>query len=79
VPDAWLDKVRELVAASAQNLYLLKTRFHLRRAHDHHSLAKVPVTVTVPLGNISWTFQIDTADSPIATTAMITASDSDPV
>ena len=30
--------------------------------------------MTVPLGNISQTFQIDTADSPIATTAMITAS-----
>jgi hypothetical protein len=41
---------------------------------SNSTLAKVPATVTVPLGNTSRTFQIDTADSPVATTAMITAS-----
>ena len=41
---------------------------------SNSTLAKVPATVTVPLGNMSRTFQIETADSPIATTAMITAS-----
>jgi hypothetical protein len=41
---------------------------------SNSTLARVPATVTVPLGNVSWTFQIDTADSPIATTVIITAS-----
>ena len=38
------------------------------------SFAKVPAAVTVPLGNTIQTFQIDTVDSPIATSATITAS-----
>jgi len=38
------------------------------------TLASVPATVTVPLGNISRTFQIDTTNSPTAATATITAS-----
>ncbi len=46
---------------------------------SNSTLAKVPATVTVPLGNVSQTFQIDTADSPITTTAMITASYSEVV
>jgi hypothetical protein len=41
---------------------------------SNSALARVPATVTVPLGNISQTFQIDTVDSSIATTAIITAS-----
>ena len=41
---------------------------------SNSSFAKVPATVTVLLGTTSQTFQIDTADSPIATTATITAS-----
>ncbi len=41
---------------------------------SNSSFAKVPATVVVPLGNTVQTFQIDTADSPIATTATITAS-----
>ena len=41
---------------------------------SNSALARVPATVAVPLGNISQTFQIDTVDSPIATTAIITAS-----
>lgn len=41
---------------------------------SNSALARVPATVTVPLGNISQMFQIDTVDSSIATTAIITAS-----
>jgi hypothetical protein len=41
---------------------------------SNSALARVPATVTVPLGNLSQTFQIDTSDSPIATTAIITAT-----
>jgi hypothetical protein len=41
---------------------------------SNSTLVTVPATVTVPLGNISRTFQIDTVNSPIAAMTVITAS-----
>jgi hypothetical protein len=41
---------------------------------SNSSFATVPATVTVPLGNTIQTFQIATTDSPVATTATITAN-----